>query len=75
MTAVLQRVVRFAGMLNTGMVRVASVCLVLVMLALIANIVMRVVGSPLNGTFEVVAMLAAVVFGLSLGDAQNHGAH
>ncbi|OUZ12194.1 hypothetical protein BHE97_03130 [Aeromicrobium sp. PE09-221] len=75
MTAVLQRVVRFAGLLNTGMVRVASVCLVLVMLALIANIVMRVAGSPLNGTFEVVAMLAAVVFGLSLGDAQNHGAH
>lgn len=75
MTTTLRRIVGFSQVLNGVMVRIAAVCLVLVMLALMANIVMRVAGSPLNGTFEVVAMLAAVVFGLSLGDAQNHGAH
>lgn len=71
----LHGLIRVSRAVTRGMAGVAGVALYLTMIVLMANILMRWVATPVNGTFEVVSMCAVFVFGLSLGEAQMHGSH
>lgn len=71
----LQGLVRISELVNRALAAVAGAALIATMLLLVANIVMRTVAGPLNGTFELISMTAVVVFGLALGEAQTHQAH
>lgn len=73
--AVLRGLIRVGEVVNRALAAVAGVALIATMLILVANIVMRTVAAPLNGTFELISMAAVVVFGLALGEAQTHQAH
>lgn len=71
----LRGVVRASQAVNRGMAGVAGVALIAIMLVLMANVGMRLVAAPINGTFELVSMCAVLVFGLSLGEAQTSQSH
>lgn len=73
--SVLRGVIRVGEVVNRALAAVAGVALIATMLILVANIVMRTVATPLNGTFELISMTAVVVFGLALGEAQTHQTH
>jgi len=53
----------------------AGVALVAVMLLIVADIVLRLFGSPIPGSYELVGWLAAVAIALSLGHTQVHREH
>lgn len=71
----LRGLIRLSETVNRALVAVAGVALIGTMLVLIANIVMRIVATPVHGTFDLIEMTAVVVFGLALGEAQTHQAH
>jgi TRAP-type C4-dicarboxylate transport system permease small subunit len=71
----LRGLIRVSGVVNRALAAVAGVALIATMLILVANIVMRTVAAPMNGTFELISMTAVVVFGLALGEAHTHRAH
>ncbi|MDP5182544.1 TRAP transporter small permease [Blastococcus sp. BMG 814] len=73
--SVLDPFVRGSRVLNRGLAALAGVALMCLMLVLIAAIVLRAFGSSLEGSVELVSMLAVPVFGLALGAAQTEGAH
>lgn len=75
MATLLRGLVWTSEAVNRFLARLAGVALLVIMLLLTANIVVRQVADPLNGTFELVSMAAVVVFGLSIGYAQTKGAH
>lgn len=71
----LRGLIRVSGVVNRALAAVAGAALIATMLILVANIVMRTLDAPLNGTFELISMTAVVIFGLALGEAQTHQAH
>lgn len=71
----MQAFIEFSRRLNLVMASIAGVALVVLMLVLLTNAVLRVSTTPISGSYEIVTMLGAVIFGLSLGDAQMNGAH
>lgn len=54
---------------------VAALALVLMLFVTVGNIGLRLFATPYSGTFEIVGMLAVVVNGLALAEAQRHKAH
>lgn len=75
MSSALRRLIRFSDALNRTLARLAGLALVLIIVVLVGNVLIRLVGDPINGTFEVVSMAAVVTFGLSMGYAQTRNAH
>lgn len=71
----LRGLIRVSETVNRALAGVAGLALVAMMLILVANVVLRIVATPLNGTFDLISLAAAVVFGLSLGEAQSRQAH
>lgn len=54
---------------------VAGVALLLVVLLLVSGIVLRLMGTPIAVTYELMGLLSVVVLGLSFGDGQIAKAH
>lgn len=54
---------------------VAGVALLLVVVLLVSGIVLRLLGTPIAATYEVMGLLSVVVLGLSFGDGQVAKAH
>jgi TRAP-type C4-dicarboxylate transport system permease small subunit len=54
---------------------VAGATLLLMLLLTVGNMGLRAFATPYFGTFELVALMAVVVSGLSLGEAQRHQTH
>lgn len=54
---------------------VAGVALVWMMLLLIGNVVLRLIATPIHGTYELVQLTAVFVLGLALADAQVSKSH
>ena len=67
--------VRSIDRASKALAATAGVALVLMLLLTVLNIVLRLAGMPLNGTFELVGLIAAVVTGLTLADAQRAKSH
>lgn len=67
--------VELSRRVNGALAAVAGVALIVLMVVLLVNAVLRVVATPISGNYEIVTMLAAVIFGLALGDAQTYRAH
>lgn len=65
----------YVGKLTTILVRIAGVSLVLVVALTVANMLFRVAGRPLLGTFEVVGWLTAIANGLALAFTHRSGGH
>src|SRR5690606_14534141 len=62
------RIVRAATL---GAAGISGVLLSAVMLMLVANIVLRLLGMPILGMYEVMASASVMMLGLSLADAQR----
>lgn len=71
MTALTRVSTRMAAALSV----VAGVALMATIVLLLTNVVFRLLGSPLQGTYELVQLLAVVVLGLALAGAQVDRAH
>lgn len=71
----LRGLIRVSESVSRALAGVAGFALVGMMLILVANVVLRTVATPLNGTLDLISLAAAVVFGLSLGEAQCRQAH
>ena len=66
------RVVRCGTLLGVG---ASGVLLNVVILLIMANVVLRLVGLPIAGLYEIMAALSVMVLGLSLGDSQREKQH
>lgn len=75
MDRVLERLQSWIGLFVTALAVVAAIALVAMMIVTVGNIGLRAFATPYGGTFEIVGMLAVVVNGLSLAEAQRHKSH
>lgn len=66
---------RFTARVSTGLAVVAGACLVAMMLLACANILLRAVWVPLEGTFEIMGFLGAVASAFSMAYAQLNRSH
>ncbi|SRR5699024_9181276 len=66
----MKAVINATDTIASFLVKVAGVALIGMILILVTNILLRWLGSPLVGTYELISMSAIVVFGLSLAQAQ-----
>lgn len=60
---------------NNGLLWLAGICLILMMGLACSNMVMRSLGYPVKGTFELMGFLGAMVASLSLAGTQASGGH
>lgn len=54
---------------------IASITLSLIMLLVVANILLRLIGRPIQATYELVGLLTSVVIGFTLAYCAVKGAH
>lgn len=66
---------RFTARVSAALAWVAGACLVAMMLLACANIVLRAVWVPLEGTFEIMGFLGAVASAFSMAYAQLNRSH
>ncbi len=66
---------RLSAVLNRGFAGVAGIALVLLTFFTVADVVMRALGRPIAGSFEVIGWLSAVALALALGYTQAHRGH
>jgi TRAP-type C4-dicarboxylate transport system permease small subunit len=66
---------RLARGLETALAALAGLALCLMMALGCANIAMRALGRPLEGTFEIMGFLGALAAALALGATQREGGH
>lgn len=69
------RLERASVWINRGLAAVAGVALAAMMGFTAFDVVMRTLGRPVAGSFEVIGWLAAVAMALALGDVQVHRGH
>lgn len=62
-------------MLNRGLAVLAGIALAALTLLTVADVVMRAMGRPIAGSFEVIGWLSAVALTLALGHTQAHRGH
>ncbi|WP_062214069.1 TRAP transporter small permease [Streptomyces sp. NBRC 109706] len=58
-----------------SLAHVGGVALLAMLLLLVANIVLRMLDTPIRSTYELVSMLVLVVSAFALGEAQTHKSH
>lgn len=68
-------VIAATGWLAKALVFVAAVALVWLMLLLVGSVLLRELASPLNGTYEMVAMTGVIAAALALPDSQMAKSH
>lgn len=68
----LTRTIRWLTLLGLG---VSGVLLHAVILIIMANVVLRLLGMPIIGLYEIMAALTVMVLGLSLADSQREKQH
>lgn len=54
---------------------IASITLFIIMLLVVANILLRLIGKPIQATYELVGLLTSVVIGFTLAYCAVKGAH
>ena len=59
----------------TALSGVAAAAVLMMLVVTVGNIVLRLLGQPFSGTFEVVGMLSVIVNGLALAEAQRRKSH
>src|SRR4051794_5083088 len=70
--SITNRIVRWATLLGAG---ASGLLLNVVILIIMANVVMRLLGMPIAGLYEIMAALSVMVLGLGLGDSQREKQH
>ncbi len=65
----------FSGLLNRALAAVAGIALIAMMLFTVADMVLRGLGRPIAGSYEVIGWLSATAMALALGYAQLHKGH
>ncbi len=71
----MRRLERLSALLNGLLAWVAGVVLVAMMLFTVLDMVLRALGRPVAGSFEVIGWLSAAAMALALGYAQLHRNH
>lgn len=66
---------RAIAKLSSAMAALAGVALLAMLAVTVVNMVMRVVATPYFGTVDVVSLLAVLVNGFALAEAQRHKSH
>lgn len=66
---------RLVEKLSRGLDRVAGWALVAIMLLVVGNVVMRLFGKPIQGTYEWVSFLSALAIGLALAQCAVEDGH
>lgn len=66
---------RSINAVTASLAAVAGVVLLMMLVLTVGNIVLRLVATPYHGTFEIVGLMAVLVNGLALGEAQRRRAH
>ena len=61
--------------INRGLFWLAGICLMLMMGLACSNMIMRSLGEPIKGTFELMGFLGAMVAALALAGTQAGGGH
>lgn len=64
-----------SGYLNRAMAAVAGIALIAMMLFTVADMVLRGIGRPVAGSYEVIGWLSATAMALALGYAQLYKGH
>lgn len=73
--ALLNRLDAVSRFVNRALAGLAGVALVAMMLFTVFDVVMRALGRPVAGSFEVIGWLSAVAMALALGYVQVHRGH
>ena len=71
----MQRLERFSLLLNQALAWAAGLVLVAMMLFTVLDMVLRMIGHPVAGSYEVIGWLSATAVALALGYAQVHRSH
>jgi len=71
----MQRLERLSALLNRALAVIAGVLLVGMMLFTVADMVLRALGRPVAGSYEVIGWLSAAAMALALGYTQMHRGH
>lgn len=71
----MQPITNFAFKVSQFLDRIAGWAIVATMVAVVGNVVLRIFGHPLGGTYEWVGFLTALAIGLSLAYCAAHGGH
>lgn len=66
---------RLVARVTRGLAAVAGVTLLLMLAVTVGNMLLRAFATPYYGTFEVIGLMAVVVNGLALGEAQRRKSH
>ena len=64
-----------SSLMNRAMAAVAGVALIAMMLFTVADMILRGLGRPVAGSYEVIGWLSATAMALALGYAQLHRGH
>src|SRR5690606_30794843 len=66
---------RLNTVINRGLAAIAGASLIAMMLLTVADMVLRGIGRPLAGSYEMIGWLSAAAMALALGYAQLHKGH
>ncbi len=72
---VLARIEKLNERFNQILAWAAGGCLMIIILLIVANTLLRAAGTPIQGTYEIVGWLGAIVTAFSLGYTQIHKGH
>jgi len=72
---VMRRLEQLSALLNRALAAVAGLLLVGMMLFTVADMVLRALGRPVAGSYEVIGWLSAAAMALALGYTQLHRGH
>lgn len=75
MTSSASNLERLSALLNRALAWLAGLVLVGMMLFTVADMVLRALGRPVAGSYEVIGWLSAAAMALALGYAQMHRGH
>lgn len=66
---------KFSGLLNTALAWAAGAALIAMMLFTVADMVLRGLGRPVAGSYEIIGWLSAAAMAMALGYTQIHRGH
>ncbi len=73
--AAMQWLERLSTLVNLALVWMAGLALAAMLLFLVADMVLRALGRPVAGSYEVIGWLSAGALALALGSVQQHRGH
>jgi TRAP-type C4-dicarboxylate transport system permease small subunit len=66
---------RFDALVNRGLAWAAGLALIAMMVFTVADMVLRALGRPVAGSYEIIGWLSAAAMALALGYTQRHRGH